>query len=198
MGLAWPNGALLGLAHGLKLGHAHHYLYDTSTHHVRWGYLGIGDVIQYCCIQVTCYFGQKMVSNRGVLLLKQMFWHLNNVQFGWVLTSSAKYCHPLNFKPDYQSSLSTGLNFQTGPVSSSARCRFGLWFGTKLWHHCAWLKGRAKNDMETGGQKLVMQDVDGMYGSWSLTICFNIIIMCYFFHIEFWSVLLSYHHRWQY
>ena len=39
----------------------------TSTHHIRFGWLEIGNVIQYRCIQVrgmkinevTCYFGQK-------------------------------------------------------------------------------------------------------------------------------------------
>ena len=53
----------------------------TSTHHIRFGWLGIGNVIQYRCIQVRrmkretnqqshMLFWPKMVSDRGVLLLK--------------------------------------------------------------------------------------------------------------------------------
>src|ERR1700728_5132961 len=80
-------------------------------------------------------FWPKMVSDGGVLLLEQ---HCNKVQFGWVQTGSAKSCHPLNFKPDHRTSSATGLNFQTGPGSGSARFRFELWFRTKPWHHYVW------------------------------------------------------------
>src|ERR1700728_316286 len=115
----------------------------TSTHHIRFGWLGIGNVIQYHCIQVRhmkretdqrshMLFWPKMVSDKGVLPLEQ---HCNKVQFGWVQTGSAKSCHPLNFKPDHRTSSATGLNFQTGPGSGSARFRFELWFRTEPWHH---------------------------------------------------------------
>ena len=115
----------------------------SSTHHIKFGWLGIGNVIQYLCIQVRrmkretnqqshMLFWPKMVSDGGVLLLEQ---HRNKVRFGRVQTGSAKSCHPLNFKPDHQSSSATGLNFQTGPGSGSARFRFELWFRTEPWHH---------------------------------------------------------------
>ena len=119
----------------------------TSTHHIRFGWLRIGSVIQYRCIQVRCMKQEtnqqshmllwpKMVSDRGLLLLEVLnSTVITQVRFGWVQTGSAKSCHPLNFKLDYWSSSTTGLNFQTGPGSGSARFRFELQFRTELWHH---------------------------------------------------------------
>jgi hypothetical protein len=72
-------------------------------------------------------FWSKMVSDRGVLLLEKMFWHFNKVRFGQVQTSSAKYCHPLNSKPDHRTSLATDLNFELdlGLVLPGSGSNFG-------------------------------------------------------------------------
>ena len=75
------------------------------------------------------------VCRRRGFVPNLIFWHLNKVQFGRVQTGSAKYRHPLNFKPDHRSSSTTDLNFQTGPGFGSARFRFELWFRTEPWHH---------------------------------------------------------------